>query len=106
VLLALWRQAAGPDGLGGKYAEQVEVGGLLIVENPHFVPGPGGGIEDFKPVRGLDQAHGTIDLFAQRVSGGRYGREAGKFGEDTLRGLVPERGAPTPGGRARAFRPG
>jgi hypothetical protein len=105
-MLAVRSEAAGPDGLGGKYAEQVEVGGLFIVENAHLVPGSGGGIEDLKPVRGLDQAHGTVNLVAQRVSGRRYGREARKFGEDPLRGLVPEPGAPTPGGRARLLGPG
>src|SRR5580698_1377646 len=33
-------QQAGPDRLGGQDAEEVEVGGLFILEKAHLVPGP------------------------------------------------------------------
>src|SRR5215471_3126016 len=62
--LALRSQAPGPHRLGGQDAEQVEVGRLLVVENAHLVPGPGGGVEDLEPFRGLDQAHGPVELLA------------------------------------------
>src|SRR5712691_2573435 len=100
--LAVWYQAAGPDGFGGQHTEQVEVGRLFIVEETNLMPGAGDGIEHLVAVLGLQQAHGTIDLRADGVGGGRYRRQIREFGEDPLRGQLPRRGAPTPGrGRRR-----
>src|SRR5580693_9600895 len=92
--LPLRCKSAGPNRLGGENAEQVKVCGLLVVENAHLVPGARGGIEDLESVGGLDQAHGAVDLFADRVGGRRYRREACEFREDPLGCLAPELGTP------------
>ena len=97
--LPLRCESAGPNRLGGQNAEQVKVCGLLVVENAHLVPGASGGIEDLESVGGLDQAHGAVDLFANRVGGRRYRREACEFREDPLGCLAPELGTPTAGRR-------
>src|SRR6266704_3127344 len=75
--LVLRHQTAGPYRLRSQHAEQVEVGGLLIVEQAHLVPGPGGGVEHLEPVWCLYQAHRPVDLLAHRVGGRRYRRQAG-----------------------------
>src|SRR5580692_2321267 len=97
--LPLRRKTASPNRLGGENAEQVKVCGLLVVENAHLVPGARSGIEDLEAVGGLDQAHGAVDLFADRVGGRRYRREACEFREDPLGCLAPELGTSATGVR-------
>src|SRR6202034_4174951 len=97
--LPLRCESAGPNRLGGENAEQVKVCGLLVVENAHLVPGARGGIEDLESVGSLDQAHGAVDLFADRVGGRRYRREACEFREDPLGCLAPELGTSAAGRR-------
>src|ERR1700690_3966545 len=99
VGLPLRCKSAGPNRLGGENAEQVKVCGLLVVENAHLVPGARGGIEDLESVGSLDQAHGAVDLFADRVGGRRYRREACEFREDPLGCLAPELGTSAAGRR-------
>ena len=68
-------QQAGPDRFRGQNAEKVEIGGLFVLEEAHFVPGPARGAEYLVPGGRLDQAQGAVDLLADRVRGGRDGRK-------------------------------
>src|SRR6202451_3811247 len=99
VGLRLRCKSAGPNRLGGENAEKVKECGLLVVENAHRVPGARGGIEDLESVGSLDQAHGAVDLFADRVGGRRYRREACEFRADPLGCLAPELGMSVAGRR-------
>src|SRR6266852_6640874 len=78
------RERSCPDGVGDKHAEQVEVGGLFVLEYPDFVPGPGERVEDLEAFLGPDQAHGPVDVLADRVGAGWYRCLGRQLGEDPL----------------------
>src|ERR1700722_17099146 len=75
-------QSAVPERLGGEHAEQVEVGGFLILEEAHLVPGVLGAAEPLVPAVGLEQAHGPRDLLVDRVRGARDIGHVDEIGED------------------------
>ena len=67
---------------GGQHAEQVEVGGLFVLERADLVPGPVGRAEHLETLVGAEQAHGAVGLLLQRVRDARDGGQIGEFGED------------------------
>src|ERR1035441_3889257 len=73
------------DGFRGEQPEQVEVRRLLVAEGAHLVPGAPRRAEDLEAVGGPDQAHRTVSLLLDGISGARHRREVGKFGEDRPR---------------------
>ncbi len=87
------REVSGPDRLGDKHPEQVEIGRFLVGEHADLVPRATCRVEDLESLLGPDQAHGAVDVLADRVSARWDGRLGSQLGEDPL-GWHPPPGCP------------